>query len=214
MQIVIFRPNNGRGVDIGDETPPLPAEGADLIYNYHNLPEKHQTKYIYAARFVDLVKAVTPKVTFYSDRAKCMLMENVPPNFEVAFYAGMPKLIPIDQCNNIFKMLGGKLLKSSNGWKLTSQDELAISVQEEYLDVLSPSQLVLWNHALQCLRHCEQLEQSLRVVGTNGMRCFPTVIGKRPASSNALRNNKESNRENITPPSKVITKNTCLFDSL
>jgi polo-like kinase 4 len=96
---VIFRPNKGRGADISEETPPLPAEGADHIYNYHNLPEKHQTKYIYAARFVDLVRAVTPKVTFFSDQAKCMLMENSPPNFEVNFYAGMPALIQFDHSN-------------------------------------------------------------------------------------------------------------------
>lgn len=148
---MIFRPNKGRGVDIGDETPPLPAEGADQIYNYQNLPEKHETKYIYAARFVDLVKAVTPKVTFFSAQAKCMLMENSPPNFEAHFYAGAPsKRSPFDRKNNFqYKISGGKLSRNSNGWKMTGQDEVTTSIHEEYLDVLSPSQLVLWNHALQ-----------------------------------------------------------------
>jgi polo-like kinase 4 len=38
---------------------------------------------------VNLVKAKTPKVTFYSDKAKCLLMENGPDaDFEVCFYEG------------------------------------------------------------------------------------------------------------------------------
>lgn len=40
-------------------------------------------------RFVELVKSKTGKVTIYSDRAKCVLMENSPPNFEANFYNGL-----------------------------------------------------------------------------------------------------------------------------
>jgi len=90
--VVIFRPNRGKGVEVGEEAVTLPSAGADHIFSYHNLPERHHTKYVYAARFVDLVRAVTPKVTFFSDRAKCMLMENSPPNFEANFYSGMYNL--------------------------------------------------------------------------------------------------------------------------
>ena len=39
-------------------------------------------------RFVDLVKSKTAKVTMYSDRAKGVLMENWPPNFEASFFNG------------------------------------------------------------------------------------------------------------------------------
>jgi polo-like kinase 4 len=47
------------------------------------------SRVIYFFRFVNLVKAKTPKVTFYSDKAKCLLMENDPdPDFEVCFYEG------------------------------------------------------------------------------------------------------------------------------
>jgi hypothetical protein len=36
-----------------------------------------------------MLRAKTPKVTFYSDKAKCLLMENDPdPDFEVCFYEG------------------------------------------------------------------------------------------------------------------------------
>ena len=40
-------------------------------------------------RFVGLVRSKTPKVTMYTERAKCMLMENSPtPDFEALFYDG------------------------------------------------------------------------------------------------------------------------------
>ena len=40
-------------------------------------------------RFVNLVRSKTPKVTMYTKRAKCMLMENSPTaDFEVIFYDG------------------------------------------------------------------------------------------------------------------------------
>lgn len=41
-------------------------------------------------RFVKVVKAKTPKITYYSDQAKCLLMENSPdPDCEAIFYHGM-----------------------------------------------------------------------------------------------------------------------------
>lgn len=41
-------------------------------------------------RFVKVVKAKTPKITYYSDQAKCLLMENSPdPDCEAVFYHGM-----------------------------------------------------------------------------------------------------------------------------
>ena len=40
-------------------------------------------------RFVGLVRSKTPKLTLYTRRAKCMLMENCPiPDFEAIFYDG------------------------------------------------------------------------------------------------------------------------------
>lgn len=69
--------------------PPVPENGADSIHSYENLPEIHWKKYIYAARFVSLVRAKTPKVTLYTELAKCTLMENSPdPDFEAVFYSG------------------------------------------------------------------------------------------------------------------------------
>lgn len=89
FQVVLYQPNAGKGVMLGDEPPSVPLRGADAIHSYESLPENHWKKYIYAARFVNLVKAKTPKITYYSQQAKCLLMENKPnPDFEVIFYQG------------------------------------------------------------------------------------------------------------------------------
>ncbi|KAF4528591.1 hypothetical protein B566_EDAN015811 [Ephemera danica] len=102
IRIIIYRPNKGKGCKLADSIPELPAQGADYIFSYENLPEKHVTKYLYAARFVDLVKSVTPKVTFYSDQAKCMLMENSPvPNFEANFFDGKYKIMALRHCEGL-----------------------------------------------------------------------------------------------------------------
>lgn len=87
LRIVLYQPNNGKGVKVQDRPPKLPSNGADHMYSYENLPEKHWKKYMYAHRFVQMVKAKTPKVTFYSELAKCQLMENLE-DFEMCFYDG------------------------------------------------------------------------------------------------------------------------------
>lgn len=58
-------------------------------HTYHDLPARYWKKYKYASHFVTLVRSKTPKVTVYSDLAKCMMMENSPtPDFEASFYSG------------------------------------------------------------------------------------------------------------------------------
>lgn len=87
LRIVLYQPNNGKSAMIQDQPPQLPTSGADHMYSYENLPEKHWKKYMYAHRFVQMVRAKTPKVTFYSEQAKCQLMENLE-DFEMCFYQG------------------------------------------------------------------------------------------------------------------------------
>lgn len=74
-------------MEIGSQPVPLPSRGADSIYSYENLPTCHHRKYLYAFRFVKLVQAKTPKLTLYTQRSKCLFMENGPqPDCEVSFY--------------------------------------------------------------------------------------------------------------------------------
>lgn len=51
--------------------------------------EKYWRKYQYASRFIQLVRSKTPKITYFTRYAKCILMENSPgADFEVWFYDG------------------------------------------------------------------------------------------------------------------------------
>ncbi|XP_078457382.1 serine/threonine-protein kinase PLK4-like isoform X3 [Lampetra planeri] len=87
QQIRLYQPNEGRGFPL-DDRPSSPPEEV-VIYSYHTLPETYWKKYKYAARFVQLVRSKTPKVTLYTQHAKCTLMENSPqPDFEACFYDG------------------------------------------------------------------------------------------------------------------------------
>jgi len=83
----MYQPNKSKGVPVGDAPPSLPTAGADSIFSYENIPEKHWKKYSYAFKFVELVKSKTPKVTYYSSTAKCYWMESNL-DFEMNFYEG------------------------------------------------------------------------------------------------------------------------------
>jgi len=43
--------------------------------------------YLLLCSFIRMVKSKTPKVTYFSDQAKCMLMESAE-DFEAIFYSG------------------------------------------------------------------------------------------------------------------------------
>lgn len=92
LRIILYEPKTEKGVALCDEPLPLPTQGADKIYGIHNLPEKHKKKYNYASKFVDLVRAKTPKITYYTDKAKCFLMESLK-DFEICFYDGNFEII-------------------------------------------------------------------------------------------------------------------------
>lgn len=87
LRIIMYQPNKGRGIRLQNKPPNVPIDGADHIYSYENLPEKHWKKYMYAHRFIQMVRAKTPKVTFYSEHGKCQLMESLE-DFEMVLYKG------------------------------------------------------------------------------------------------------------------------------
>ena len=86
--ITYYQPNNGKGYALSDRVlPPTPDKGFET-YTYDNLPAKLWKKYVYCARFVDIVSAKTHKVTYYTNEAKCVLME-LNSCFEVTFNNGL-----------------------------------------------------------------------------------------------------------------------------
>ncbi|KAJ4437379.1 hypothetical protein ANN_17522 [Periplaneta americana] len=181
VQVVLYRPNSGRGCNVADSPPSLPEQGADAIYSFESLPEKHWKKYLYASRcvksyylkmFVNLVKAKTPKITFYSNKAKCLLMENDPdPDFEVCFYEG------------------GKITKSSNeGIKIiNSNGHSTVLKNSSEASSLRADAHILWDHFEQCYQHCLLLEKTLTQLSNDtpvkDANCFPVIVGRRPSSS-------------------------------
>ncbi|TNN10797.1 Serine/threonine-protein kinase PLK4 [Schistosoma japonicum] len=101
--ILIYKPNmangvllNANGLDVSQthlvdfETTnfggPPPARPGDPLafYTLSTLPQKYWRKYQFVSKFIQMVRAHTPKVTLYTDKAKCMLMENGPPGDFVA----------------------------------------------------------------------------------------------------------------------------------
>lgn len=152
LRIVMYQPNNGKGVKVQDNPPELPSGGADHMYSYDNLPEKHWKKYMYAHRFVQMVRAKTPKVTFYSEIAKCQLMEDLE-NFEMSLYKG------------------GKVTKNamSNEFQLHMDSNLNYMAQERNVV----------QHAEKCLQHCLEIEQAMSLMSLD-LSCFPIIIGRRP----------------------------------
>lgn len=147
---------------IQDSPPDLPGTGADSIYSYENLPSKHQKKYVYASRFIQLVRAKTPKITYYSLQGKSDLMENLE-NFELSFYEG-EKIVRTSEHNiNIY-----------------DSDGNVVAMNNE-----NDAVRALWSHYQQCFEHCKNLEQTLSAVHSEG-ECFPIIVGRRPATAPIL----------------------------
>lgn len=162
LRIVLYEPNPGRGVPVSDTPPAIPAQGADSIHSYDTLPSKHHKKYIYAARFVKLVQAKTPKVTFYSEQAKCLLMENSPDNdFEALFYTG------------------GKITKSADGIKMIDDLGKSTVISEDNSEDLPTATHTMFQHFKQCYQHCLALEAALNPLSARET-CFPVIVGRKP----------------------------------
>ncbi|XP_055856439.1 serine/threonine-protein kinase PLK4 [Episyrphus balteatus] len=158
MRVVLYQPDSGRGLQIRDEPPEMPTTGADGIFSYENLPSKHWKKYIYAYRFVSLVKGKTPKITYYSSQAKCQLMESMV-DFEACFYNG------------------AKIGKSSNTLKFVDQNGRTLT---EAANMLPTAMQCLHQHFEESLKHCHAISNALELVQGNGSLCFPAIIGRRP----------------------------------
>ncbi|XP_076446054.1 serine/threonine-protein kinase PLK4-like isoform X2 [Babylonia areolata] len=168
QQIIVFHPGDGgRGVAIG-EAPPSPPSSCKT-FTFRTLPDKYFKKYQYAAKFVGLVRSKTPKVTMYTERAKCMLMENQPsPDFEAIFYDG-GKLSVTAKGVRIVEKTGTSLILDS----AMSSQRLCHDTQE------------LVDYTEKCRQQCIQLDSVISAVQGNGLlkeQLFPVIVGRRPNS--------------------------------
>uniref|UniRef100_A0A182KGS1 Serine/threonine-protein kinase PLK4 n=1 Tax=Anopheles christyi TaxID=43041 RepID=A0A182KGS1_9DIPT len=160
IKFILYHPDGNRGVPIKNEPPDLPSRGVDAIYNYEDIPEKHWKKYMYAARFVQMVKAKTPKITVYSDKAKCQLMETLQ-DFEAIFYDDTK--LTLSSTNNEIKMVdrSGKVHRG--------------------LATISVVNTVNLHHFQEVHEHCLRIEKMLSTLSHSG-KTFPVIIGRRPAN--------------------------------
>uniref|UniRef100_A0A182QEU8 Serine/threonine-protein kinase PLK4 n=1 Tax=Anopheles farauti TaxID=69004 RepID=A0A182QEU8_9DIPT len=161
IRFMLYQPEGSRGVPIKNVPPDLPSRGVDHIFNYEDIPEKHRKKYIYAARFVQMVKAKTPKITLYSDKAKCQLMETMR-DFEANFYDGTK--VTLSSADDEVKMV-------DTSGKVHRGVATISAVHREMLE-----------HFQETHDHCLTIEKMLSTVQHNG-NTFPVIIGRRPAGS-------------------------------
>ncbi|XP_011308644.1 serine/threonine-protein kinase PLK4 [Fopius arisanus] len=172
LRIVLYKPDIR---EIGDQPPPLPSRGADNIYSYESLPSRHHQKYLYAAKFVKMVKMKTPKLTLYTPKAKCLFMENGPhPDCELHFYDGI-KVTKVDGIIKLFQKEGGGIFNEGDVPR-----EL-----EEYLEIYQ-----------ECYQRCLLLESSLASLGSaTGHSYFPAIVGRRPVP---MGDGRSQGKENVS----------------
>ena len=140
-RIVLYTPEPGTAPASAPAA--IPSSGADSFHSYHSLPGKYHKKYQYAARFVNLVKASTPKITLYTSQAKCYLMENEGADFEAYFYCGTKVTIVENVMKMVEKVVGAGLVQS--------QQTLSYPVSESQCP---PSLALTVNHVTSAHHHC------------------------------------------------------------
>eukprot|EP00090_Calanus_glacialis_P002905 TRINITY_DN12122_c0_g1_i4.p1 TRINITY_DN12122_c0_g1~~TRINITY_DN12122_c0_g1_i4.p1 ORF type:complete len:895 (-),score=358.86 TRINITY_DN12122_c0_g1_i4:158-2842(-) len=183
-RIVVYSPGDsgrGEGVTLGQTPPAIPSGGADAFYSYQTLPQKYWKKYQYAARFINLVKASTPKMTLYTSQAKCYVMENEGRDFEMYFYSGIKATL----------ISGEVKLIDSDGRTHTLSYPLTLASVPASLS-LSLSQLS------SSYDHCTRVESLLTQVDTPSQPAFPIILGRKPLAMEHVTNNSLE-KENRAP---------------
>lgn len=152
MKVIIYPVDKEREKNVFSEHNPNPDE----VFSYHNLPQKHWKKYLYAARFVELVKAKTPKITLYTSLAKCQLMENNT-DIEMFFYGGEKVTYT-----------------STDGLKFIDK-----YLKTHHNSIVAPELKYLFDHFEECSNRLNRIQNALSCIPDE---CFPLIIGKRPVT--------------------------------
>ncbi|XP_029446126.1 serine/threonine-protein kinase PLK4 isoform X1 [Rhinatrema bivittatum] len=169
--ITVYHPDEGRDFPLADQ-PPSPAEDV-RVYSFDTLPDKYWKKYQYASKFIQLVRSKTPKITYYSRYAKCMLMENSPnADTEICFYDGAK----IHKTCSLIRVI------EKSGKVYTLKEESAANCLTEgiqmYLD-----------HANESHHVCLSLEAAITAEEKCNEKAsfFPIIFGRRPANTDSVK---------------------------
>lgn len=178
--ITVYYPNDGRGFTLTDR-PPSPTDNTSR-YSFDSLPEKYWRKYQYASRFVQLVRSKSPKITYFTRYAKCVLMENSPgADFEVWFYDGA-KIHKTEALIHVIE-------KTGKSYTLKGESEVNNTLKEEI-------KLYMY-HANEGHRVCLALESiiSEEEEKSGSASFFPIIVGRKPSST--------SSPQALSPPHSV-----------
>uniref|UniRef100_A0A7N5P8U9 Serine/threonine-protein kinase PLK4 n=1 Tax=Ailuropoda melanoleuca TaxID=9646 RepID=A0A7N5P8U9_AILME len=177
--ITVFYPNDGRGFPLADRPPP-PTDNISR-YSFDNLPEKYWRKYQYASRFVQLVRSKSPKITYFTRYAKCILMENSPDaDFEVWFYDGAK----IHKTEDLIQVVE----KTGKSYTLKCESEI---------NSLKGEIKMYMDHANEGHRICLALESiiSEEEKKSGSAPFFPVIVGRKPGNT--------SSPNALSPPTSV-----------
>ncbi|CAH8435087.1 unnamed protein product [Schistosoma intercalatum] len=206
QNILIYRPNMGKGVPLniqglGDPSqsnlansettnfgsPPPASPGDPLeLYTLNTLPQKYWRKYQFISKFVQMVRAHTPKVTLYTNKVKCMLMENGPSgDFVTEFHNDGTRVL----CTSDGSLRITQTTEKDNSLKVkTNITPTTITLDSNRsLSTLSPEIRKLIDYVYACRDHCRKIEQLLARMDsedndTSVLSCssFPVILGHRP----------------------------------
>ncbi|KAA3676313.1 polo-like kinase 4 [Paragonimus westermani] len=202
-RLLIYQPRAGKGVpldmrgllndppqsDHADPSttggPPVAQPGDTVLhYRLSDLPEKYWKKYQFVSKFIHMVRAHTPKITLYAQRAKCMLMENGPPaDFVAEFY---------DDGTRVSCAADGSLritqpAPTTAGSHTRHPPVTVFLDSNRSLSALSPSTRSLLDYVYEQRKRCETIEQALLTSEETytfpwqmANSTFPAIIGRRP----------------------------------
>ncbi|KAH9284931.1 Serine/threonine-protein kinase PLK4 [Echinococcus granulosus] len=181
QEVIIYHPNGGRGVPPNTNSPVAARSGDTYgVYRLAQLPEKYWKKYQFVSKFINMAKAHTPKVTLYTSRAKCILMEKVEPqaDFEMEVLTDGSRVI----------CLGGE---ATGTVQVITQTNGTVTVdRKQPLDNLPTTTRELISYAERCRRRCLEVESSLEKfnvalspLDAEVSSPFPVIIGRRSCAA-------------------------------
>ncbi|VDP77529.1 unnamed protein product [Echinostoma caproni] len=156
--------------------PPRARPGDHVsLFSLDTLPEKYWKKYQFVSKFVAMVRAHTPKITMYTQRAKCMLMENGPQaDFLAEFYDDQTRIA----CAGDGSI---RITQSDPG----SSKPVSVTLDSNRsLSALAPATRALLDYVYEQRDRCRKIEELLSAsTDQTQLSSFPAIIGRRPKST-------------------------------
>ncbi|XP_065059141.1 serine/threonine-protein kinase PLK4-like isoform X2 [Rhopilema esculentum] len=192
-KVTTYQTNGRDGAPLLDRPGEVPKSA--VSYAFSGLPQKLWKKYQYADKFVRLVRMKSPKITFYSEEAKCVLMENSPnPDFEATFYNGAKVHISAAK----------KRIICSDG------KSYELKLTEDTYNLSSDANQLL-THAQLCLEHCKKLEscftQLQHEIPQNSL--FPVTVSRRPANIHCPKEKSPSQSRSAVETKSPLSPPVC-----